>query len=215
MNHDRGRNGVLPTSLLGRAGVGGAGLGQRLGTAAALFSYLASPPVAALVSFLAAAQHLGGGGAWAWAIVHTLVAIVFPVAVLVAMQRRGEVADLEITHRSQRVMPLMFTLTLTGYSLFLMETGGAPALLRQLALGSSVLTAGLLLVTRHWKISVHAAGVALAGVVLWSVWGTALPLVVGCAAMAGARIHLGRHTPAQVLAGTLLGLLAGYPVLLG
>jgi membrane-associated phospholipid phosphatase len=61
-------------------------------------------------------------------------------------------------------------------------------------------------ITRWWKISVHAAIAAGAATVLLVVFGPALlavwPLV---AVIAWSRVQVGDHTTAQVLAGVALG----------
>lgn len=173
------------------------------------YSHLASPPVMSLVVYLYAAFTLGGTRVWVWSWIHVVLAIIFPVAVLVAMVRRHEVSHIELVKRSQRIMPLLFTLVLTGYSLFLMEVGRAPFLLRQLTQASCLMLVALLLITRYWKISMHAAGVSLTGAFLWKMTGSPFLLIVPASAMAMARLYLHRHTPAQVLAGTILGVLVG------
>jgi membrane-associated phospholipid phosphatase len=60
-------------------------------------------------------------------------------------------------------------------------------------------------ITLSWKISVHCA--TAAGVAMWLWWltGTPLPLLVGVPLIAWSRVHLGRHTLAQTIAGSMLG----------
>jgi membrane-associated phospholipid phosphatase len=82
-----------------------------------------------------------------------------------------------------------------------------PAPLVRLTLAYTVLGLVLVLVSRHWKISVHCAGVAMAGTVLWRLHDAPLWLVLGLVTMAAARLVLRRHTPGQVVAGSLLGVL--------
>lgn len=215
MAHDQGRNGVLPhIPVTGGRTVPATGNRRRNENVAISISYLASPPVMSLTAYLLVASQVGGLRAWLWTASHVLLAIAFPVAVLVAMVRRREVSDLEILRRRQRIMPLMFSLTLSGYSLFLMEVGVAPLLLRQLTFSSTLLLLGLLVVTRYWKISVHTAGVALCGALVWAVWGTSLYLIAAVGAMGLARVYIKRHTFAQVVAGGVLGLVSGLPLFL-
>ena len=168
-------------------------------------SHVASPPAMALVGYLAAAAAVGGASAWIWVVVHSLLAILFPLAVLVAMVRRHEVADIELFQRHQRHVPLMFTFIMNGYSLFLIEVGLAPNLLRRFTEAGTLMLLLIIVVTRWWKISVHTAAVALTGVLLWKVTGNSLFLVGGTALMALFRVHLRCHTVLQVLWGGVLG----------
>jgi membrane-associated phospholipid phosphatase len=62
------------------------------------------------------------------------------------------------------------------------------------------------LVNRHWKISIHAAGVGgTACILLLSIGEQAAPFFVALPIIAWARLHLRAHTPAQVVAGSALG----------
>ncbi|MBE0566191.1 MAG: hypothetical protein IH621_09555 [Krumholzibacteria bacterium] len=199
----------LRRQALARAGLNEApvrmrrlGLGPRLAVA---FSHAASPPVMAAVSFVLLASTLPGTRPWAWTGAHVAVAVLFPLGALVVMHRRGEVRDLELTRRDQRTAPLLLTLLCAGLSLFAQAIGGAPAPLVSLAVAWTALVLALLVVTRRWKISVHTAGLAVAGALLWKLHGSPAWLLAGVTALGTARVVLGRHTVAQVVAGALLG----------
>ncbi len=178
-------------------------------------SHAASPPVMALVGFVAVAAGGGGPAAWVWAAVHTALAVVFPLLVLLAMVRRHEVGDLEIFQRRQRHVPLMFTFIMNGYSLFLQEFGQAPLLMRRFTEAGCLMLLLIIVITRRWKISVHTAAVALTGVLLWKVSGNSLFLVAGTSGMALSRVYLRRHTPWQVVAGGAVGFMVGLWLFLG
>ena len=62
------------------------------------------------------------------------------------------------------------------------------------------------LVNRHWKISIHAAGVGgTACILLISIGEQVAPFFVVLPIIAWARLYLRAHTPAQVVAGAVLG----------
>jgi membrane-associated phospholipid phosphatase len=61
-------------------------------------------------------------------------------------------------------------------------------------------------ITLRWKISVHSAAAAGIATLAWSLAGTVLPLVIGVPVIAWARVRLRRHTIAQTIAGSVLGL---------
>jgi membrane-associated phospholipid phosphatase len=63
-----------------------------------------------------------------------------------------------------------------------------------------------LAITLVWKISIHTAVAAGAVVVLALVFGPALLVLAPLVALSGwARVEVGDHTPAQVLAGAAVG----------
>jgi hypothetical protein len=78
----------------------------------------------------------------------------------------------------------------------------------------------LMVITHWWKISLHAAGSAGAGVVLTIVYAAPAWLVAVFAASVGlvswSRVRLDDHTPAQVLVGVATGgaLIGGLDALL-
>lgn len=62
------------------------------------------------------------------------------------------------------------------------------------------------MISRYWKISIHAVGVGGGSIILLIVGGTALwPVILAPVAVSWARLRLGAHTPAQLIAGSVLG----------
>jgi membrane-associated phospholipid phosphatase len=115
-------------------------------------------------------------------------------------------SDRHVRVRAQRPLPLLVGIGWVLVGLALLALWGAPrdlvALVAAVAVG--LLTA--LLVTLVWKVSVHAAVVAGAVVVLALVFGPALLLLAPLVGLVGwARVEAGDHSPAQVLAGVVLG----------
>ncbi|MCS7072728.1 MAG: hypothetical protein NZM00_14580, partial [Anaerolinea sp.] len=89
----------------------------------------------------------------------------------------------------------------------LLRSIGAPSLMPLFALFSFVQILGMFIVTLWWQISMHAmsitAAVLLTGALIGPLAGIALlPLIP---VVGAARVHLNRHTTAQVIAGALLG----------
>jgi len=169
------------------------------------WSNLGSPPVMVLAAFVMVSSTMGGADPWIWTGVHLAVAVLFPLVMLVALHRLGEVSDFEVSDRRQRLVPLLMTLVCTVGSLVFMEAGSAPGPHVRLALAYAAAVAVLVPVSPFWKISVHTAAAAVAGTVSWQLTGSPLWLLLLVSTMAASRVVLGRHTPAQVAAGALLG----------
>lgn len=191
-------------------------VGERLALAVTyIVSPLSLPPVVVAV----AAHALGAGGrevATAAALALVFAGLL-PLSLLAAMVRRGEAQTLEVRERVRRTKPYLAGAlgnALLGASL-LAVLPPARQIVGALALWQAATVLALLAVNRSWKISAHAVATAGAFSSL-----LALRLIfgvpVGAAALAAlafavplvawARLRLTAHTPAQVLAGALVGL---------
>jgi membrane-associated phospholipid phosphatase len=132
-----------------------------------------------------------------------------PLALIYQLSERGLISDFYVTEKEERAKP--FAGAILSYlvgSLALLSLR-APTMVTGLMLCYAVNTLIMMLTTLRWKISVHASGIAgptttlMYGLGPWAAIFFALLLPVGWA-----RIKLKAHTPAQVLAGALLTVVA-------
>lgn len=136
--------------------------------------------------------------------------------------QRGRVASLNIRDRTRRERPLLVTIAcyLTGAALMSALSVPGQGLLGWLMACYGFNTGLTLLVTRYWKISIHALAIAaIPSVLFFLAYGLgrstpfpALWLLFGfstaCIPLVGwARVRLHHHTPQQVIAGALGGLI--------
>lgn len=211
-----------PLEASGEAGARREGLAYRLATAV---SYLINPLVLPPVGFGLVLWHLGAPAGEIARIV--AVALVFffllPLAFLVHLARRGEVESIEVRRRERRLKPFLAGIAFCSAGVAAVAAAGQTAvpLLVALALLYPLNTALVGLITLRWKISVHAAGLAgLASILLFVafVLGRGHPEAGLTAAMVApllalvplvmwARVRVGAHTPGEVVAGALFGLL--------
>lgn len=188
---------------------------------ASLVSLVLSPPLLAVLALIALGTRLATPRSWAWIALTLALVVLAPALYVALLVSRGEVSDFDLSQRSQRTKPFLVALAALALACGALALGGAPALLRAVALAGLLLTAVMVLVTLRWKISLHAACAAASVVVL----GAAVTLDAAALALlwlalvpltAWSRVHLGRHSRAQVLAGAALGtaipatLLAGW-----
>ncbi|HEV7907466.1 MAG TPA: hypothetical protein VGP03_04945 [Pseudonocardiaceae bacterium] len=147
-----------------------------------------------------------------WGLVVGITASVIPMAVIVRGARRGRWDGHHVTNREDRVVPLVTAGASLVVGMLLLLVGGAPHQMIALTLSmfaslvvSTVITFGL-----SWKISLHAA-VAFAAVVVLALTRGPWLLLLALAAtlVAWSRVELGDHTAAQVLAGSLMGVVVG------
>jgi membrane-associated phospholipid phosphatase len=166
------------------------------------------PPIAFLLLYLAETDP---ATTTASAVVLGLsVAIIFasalPLSAVVYLARRGIIDTIDVTDRTKRLVPLLLVIVSYAVGFALLERIGAPDLVRGLMLAYGVNTLVVAAITLWWKISIHAVGVAgpLVAVTFALGWWV-LPAFLLVAVIGVARVALQRHTPAQVLAGGLLG----------
>jgi len=172
---------------------------------ALVVSVLASPPVLVSLAALMTADAAPDQSAWKWASAYILIAVLAPLGFLLWEFLLGDVSDLDIPERKQRIIPQIFTVVCMLTALVLLRLSSAPD--RMVLIGSLFLLQACVIfaITLRWKISVHCATAAGVGVFIWAVSGAVLPLVVGVPAMAWSRLRLDRHTLAQAVAGAALG----------
>jgi membrane-associated phospholipid phosphatase len=180
-----------------------------MGGLAYVVSQVASPPVCGLALVLLAADASAAPGAFRWAMLYAVTAILLPVAYLFLLKHRGEIGDVDVRGRRERLKPMWLSAMTTGLVWGVFSLGNAPHLLITAAGSLAVGVWLLLLITLRWKISLHCALVALLGTSIWVLWTSALPLILLGPAMMGSRIRLRRHTFAQTAAGLALGIVVG------
>jgi len=165
-----------------------------------------APTVAALLVIVSWHSATTTEDALRWAVVSVLFASLIPLAYIIRGVRRQRLSDHHVGVRKQRPVVLLFGIGSVLVGIAALVYLGAS---RELVVLVGAMAVGLLssmLVTLFWKISVHCAVIAGALVVLVVVFGPlllAFGLVV--ALVAWARVEIGDHTPAQVVAGVALG----------
>jgi len=175
---------------------------------ARLITEVGAPAPLALVTLTVVAWHTAAstGAAARWALLAALFAPVVPWLHLERQVRRGKVTDRHVRLRAQRRAFFLFTLACGALALAALVMLGAPrAMLGLICAG----IAGLLIafaISLVWKISLHTGVAAGIVVVLAELFGwPLLALALGVVAIGWARVELGDHTRAQVIAGALIG----------
>lgn len=181
-----------------------------------LVSDILSPPVVwgLLALPIAFRDAPSRGQALLWAAVYITIVCIVPIVYIATRVRQGKITDIHMKLREQRMRPLLVSLACTAVAWWTLRFMGAPPVLPFFALFSLVQIVVMALITLGWQISMHTmsiTGATMATVVLFGLVPALLtiPLIV---LVSAARLNLKRHTPAQILAGTLVGALV--PVLM-
>lgn len=178
---------------------------------ARLVSDVLSPPVvwATLAVPIALRDAPNQGAALAWALVYILLVCLLPIVYIALMVKRGKITDIHMKVRGQRVRPFLISILCAGIAWMIFYMMDAPSLMPIFALFSLIQLLVMLIITLIWQISIHAISISGATVALGVLFGTlpaliSAPLVV---LVGVARIKLHRHTLAQVVVGTGVGVI--------
>lgn len=177
-----------------------------------------SPAVVVVALPLAVGWHATAGSVpetVGWGLLVAVFYSVAPMAFVVRGARRGRWEGHWVRDRAHRTVPLLVCLLCALAGLAIMLVGGAPRELVALAWSMIVTLMACLLITRWWKISVHAtvaAGAVAVLAFLYGPWLLVLALLV--VLVCWSRVAVADHTVSQVVAGTLLGPVVGGAVFL-
>ncbi len=140
-----------------------------------------------------------------WLIAFLFTAIV-PVTTLLIMRKRGSITDLDVSRRDQRLVPLLVGLGSYAAAFIIFDWLGADNLPKGLVFCSLVNLVVVMLITKYWKISIHAMGLTGPLAALWVMWNSyMLPMAALTALVGTSRVVLKAHTPSQVIVGSILG----------
>lgn len=186
----------------------------RLDRVAGWVSNATHPPIVGVFSVIVAALVSAKAAAWLWGVGYLALAVLLPTLYVAWLVRRGEITDMQLPDRRQRLKPYCVAIACMGLAALALQWAHAPRLLQQIALINVVQSAALLLTTLRWKISAHCASMGALAVLTLTLFGAgSLPFCAAVPAVAWARVRLKRHDVIQVLAGAMLGVAVAWIVL--
>lgn len=182
---------------------------------ARVISILSDSSVLSLWVFPLVGWHTAGVRGVVWAVLAMLLLNGVPLAYIVIGRRRGWVSDWELSDRRERPRFIAVSLLSDIVALVILGMAGAPRLIWAFALIYACLGISMLLISSVWKISLHMVSVAGFMTVLVYVFGTTWAWgYLALLPVAWARLVRRKHTPAQLVAGALAGILIPAAVLL-
>ncbi len=142
---------------------------------------------------------------------------ILPIIGIYLLYRLGNITDTRLNEKSQRTIPFVIAiLCYLGCALYF-GCLHAPWWLPTFMVAGAIAVLVTMVVNLRWKISAHATAMGGMVALLFSLWGIGasvvnmMPLITVLTVLAGvvgsARILLGYHTLAQVLAGFANGIL--------
>lgn len=181
---------------------------SQLMTVANLLSNLLCPPLVGIVLLLLIGGIVSTPTGWIWVIMYCCTTLILPSIYIYILLQRGQVSDIHIPIRAERIRPLTFTLILAVGALVIALALRAPQLLLIVGAVNAVQSLLLLLITMRWKISLHAMAVAELAtfcIYLFGIQASLVALIVPL--VSWSRVYLRRHTLNQTIGGSILGAL--------
>ncbi|HEX6499761.1 MAG TPA: MAB_1171c family putative transporter [Micromonosporaceae bacterium] len=179
--------------------------------AARLLTEVLAPAVVVAALLVAVGVHAIDPD-WAgalWGLGGAVFASFIPFGVIASGARAGRWTTHHVRHRVHRLIPLAVTVASVALGVVGLLAAHAPVQLVAMVIGMFVALVVATLLTRWWKVSIHAMVVAGAALTIGAIHGVA-GLATGVLAVllvSWSRVRLGDHTPAQVAVGALLGAL--------
>ena len=192
---------------------------KRLSWARVISDVLSPPVIWATLAFPIAFRAAGSPDkALLWGGIYAALVCVLPAAYVIWMVWRGQITDIHMPYRHERIRPFIVTVIGASLAWSALRLMSAPPLLPAFTLFSLIAIGAMLAITLFWQISMHMMSVScavFASSVLFGL-GTGLLLLPLIPVVGAARLKLNRHTPAQVIAGFALGagLTLGFAALL-
>jgi membrane-associated phospholipid phosphatase len=142
-----------------------------------------------------------------------LCTVLVPSAVVVLMVKSGKAGDMELSRKHERLIPYLVFMAGNMACFFFYYKLQMPAWLLSMFIGVSFALLFALCINFIWKISAHAMGIGgLLGAIMGSAYIQSINpyhlfilLILVAGIIGTARIILEKHTPMQVLCGSLLG----------
>ncbi len=178
---------------------------------ARMTSNILSPPVVwGLVALPVAFRYATSRGeAVLWAGVYITLVCLMPALYIGWMAHSGRITDIHMPLRRERFRPFVVSIICAAFTWVLLRWMGASPAMPMMSAFTLVHLAVMALITLGWQISMHAMSISGAMVAVGIVFGLTPALAVAplVPLVGTARLRLERHTPAQVIVGTLVGAL--------
>jgi membrane-associated phospholipid phosphatase len=153
------------------------------------------------------ADGLAGVG---WGLVIGLFAAIFPVVFIRYGIRRWQWSSRHVGRRDERLAALGFVIASHAAGVIVLIAANAPRAMTGYLIGMLATSVVITAITTAWKISVHCAVASAAVAMAALAYGPVLLSGYGLVAAVGwSRVALRDHSTAQVLAGIMLGAVAG------
>jgi membrane-associated phospholipid phosphatase len=173
---------------------------------AEFISTISNAPIVAILVFVTINYYLVPDGSWTiYALTSAFFAGIMPI-IIGSIWTKHENIEKDMPVKEDRFYPLLLVILSYIIGVAVLYLIAAPALTTVLMVCYLVNTSVLFLINLHWKISIHAMGIAgpLTALIYLFGW-PGLILTLSVPVVGWSRVYLKRHTHWQVVIGTILG----------
>ena len=172
-----------------------------------VISTIFNPFVTALVLFVIMSARVAHDTLdfWRWMLISISFTSLLPLLYILWLYLTDRISDLDMSDREERAAVFGAFTVFYGLGTIVLAFMHGPAPLIATMAGYTASTAGVQFITRYWKISTHALGIAAPLVAVVYMYGARpLPFLVLIPIVCWARIYLKAHTLGQVIGGAAL-----------
>lgn len=153
---------------------------------------------------------------WVWqAIVGVIAVVVIPWSLSLWLAHSGKTSDRWLVHRKQRYGFYGVSVASIAIGALILLIGSDAAAVKALVGMMLAAVAAIAVINFKLKASAHACMAAIFGTVMTGFFGPwwLLVAVIVQATVCYSRWHMKKHTPAELIVGTIVGVLAGVAVI--
>ena len=134
-----------------------------------------------------------------------------PIGTVIILNKKGIVSDIDASIKEQRIQPLALGIIYFAAGFIILVQLNSPKLVQGLMFCYCMNTALVWLITKYWKISIHAIGITGPLTALW-IMGYHFPIIMICLSIlvSTSRVILNAHTIVQVTSGLIVGVVSTY-----
>ena len=148
-------------------------------------------------------------------IIVILFSILIPITSYVLLSYSGVISNMKMYDKKDRVIPMLLTSTSFFCCAIMLCRYAMPLFIISIMCAITISTLITAIISKWWKISAHLTGIGglVGSILIISYQVGSNPVGILCASifcaglLAAARLQLKRHTPAQLIAGFLNGIL--------
>lgn len=142
--------------------------------------------------------------------------LLIPGSIIYYLWKSNKIDSLNIDEAKQRTAPYVYTIMAYGFWVyFIYDILHLPMLMLSIGVGAILALTAVTIINHWWKISAHLTGIGglLGGLCSYALFSINTPIaliiiiLILALMLMYARLYLNAHTPLQVVAGLLLGLL--------
>ncbi len=152
------------------------------------------------------------------ALIYAFITLFFlsvgPLLYIIIGVRLGNLSDIDVSRRTQRVGPFIFGIVSVMIGWLVLTLTNGPRNLQTVMIITVFSGIIMMVITFWWKISMHASSLGGVATMLTALYGAVmLPLFVLLVLVSWSRVALRRHTVPQVIAGSLAGIVLSLLIL--